>query len=86
MGILTGDNPISLKYPHADSNYFIWELMMLVSDKSQDTDWPIRVALNVMINLKWDEVMTRIGMICKQSDYLINPKEDKVICRNSVNV
>ena len=62
---MTGDNPISLKYPHADSNYFIWELMMLVSDKSQDTDWPIRVALNVMINLKWDELMTIIGLICK---------------------
>ena len=38
---------------------------MLVSDKSQDTDWPIRVALNVMINLKWDEVMTIFGLICK---------------------
>ena len=60
--------------------------MMLITDQYQDPGWTIRVALNVMMNLKWDEVMTRIGMICKQSDYLINPKEDKVICRNSVNV
>ena len=51
--------------PHADSNYFRWELMTLINNPYQDTDWPIRVVFNVMMNLKWDEVMTRIGMVCK---------------------
>ena len=60
--------------------------MTLINDQYLDTDWPMRVACNVMINLKWNKVMTRIGLICKKNEFLINPKEDNVICRNFVSV
>ena len=37
--------------------------MTLVTDKYQDNDWSIMVALNDMIDLKLYESMTKIGMI-----------------------
>ena len=74
MEILTGFNPMSLKSPWVDSNYFIGELMMLITDKYQDNEWPMKVACNLMVNLKLDKVITRNELICKPSDSLMNPK------------
>ena len=54
--------------------------MMLITDQYQDTDWKIMVAWNVVINLKWDEVIIRIRLIWKPSESLMNTKEVKVIC------
>ena len=56
--------------------------MKLITDQYQETGWPIRVACNVVINLKLDEVMTRVGLICKQSESMINPKKETVLCGN----
>ena len=56
--------------------------MILITDQYQETYWPMRFSCNVMINLKWDGLMTWIGLVCKRSEYLMNLKEDKVICRN----
>ena len=56
---------MSLKSPWADSNHFILELMTLNNDQYQDTDWKMRDACNMMMNIKWDEVMTIIGLFCK---------------------
>ena len=63
--------------------------MMLITNQYQDNYWPMRVALNVMMNPKWDELMTSIGLICKQIESLTNPKEDtflrRIICRGQLN-
>ena len=48
--------------------------MKLITDQYQYIDWPISVACNVMMNLKWDEVMTIIGLIFKRIEFSVNPK------------
>ena len=73
---------MSLKSPWEDSNYFIFELMTLITDQYQDTDIPIRVSCNVMINLKWDELITIVLMVRKLIEYLINQKKVIVIRRH----
>ena len=55
---------------------------MLITDQYQYTDCQIRYFCNLMMNIKLDELMTRIGMVFKLSESLMNPKEEKVLSRS----
>ena len=63
--ILSWGNPMSLNSSWADRNYLRWELMNLITGQYQYTDWPIKVPCNMRMNLKWGELMTRTGLMCK---------------------
>ena len=47
---------------------------MLITDQYQDTGLTMSVACNMMMNLKWDEGMTMIGLVLKRSESLMNLK------------